>query len=277
MNKIVLALSFIVLILFSIIVAGSLLLNLEADEAEVKLYTFPISVGDKTCTVGVRSNYSVSDVRYFGILRYVSVDFRGSLRATVFCEIIVPGDLIWGELFVYKKGYIQSEDSYVLSNNGTHYSVQMTFKHIATVEVISIRGTEGVVEFPTPTPTPDQNEKPIYDVRIIEFKWTSDWVKGPVPGDWRFRNFITTIQNFVDIDVYGLTVEARIIANNSELVTATAILYGTLEGVLYGGESRELVGRVNIVLDELEQASGEWSNKIFVMLDDLVLYELAIP
>lgn len=130
---------------------------------------------------------------------------------------------------------------------------------------------------PTPSPTPDQNEKPIYDVRIIEFEWTSDWVKGPVPGDWRFRNFITPIQNFGDIDVDGLTVEVRIIANNSELETGTAILYGTLEGVLYGGESRELIGRVNIVLDELEQASGEWSNKIIVMLDDLVLYELSIP
>jgi len=127
---------------------------------------------------------------------------------------------------------------------------------------------------PTLTPTPDQNE---YDVRIVEFEWTSDWVRGPVPGDWRFRNFITTIQNFEDIDVDGLTVEVKIVANNSELQTATAILYDTLEGVLYVGESRDLIGRVNIELDELEKASGEWNNKIIVMLDDLVLYELAIP
>jgi len=144
-----------VLILFSIIIAGILLINLEEDKSEeVKLYTFPISVGEETYVISVRSNYSVSEVSYFGILRYVSVDFRGSLRETVFCEITVPTDLIWGELSVYKKDYIQSDDSYIMSNNGTHHSVQMIFYHIATVEVISIRGTEGVTESPSPTTTP---------------------------------------------------------------------------------------------------------------------------
>lgn len=127
---------------------------------------------------------------------------------------------------------------------------------------------------PTPTPTPDLNE---YDVRITEFEWTSDWVRGPVPGDWRFRNFITTIQNFGDIEADGLTIEVKIIANNTELQTGTAILYDTLDGVLYEGESRDLIGRVSIMLDELVQARGEWSNKIIIILDDLVLYELAIP
>ena len=146
MNRTILALSLIVVILVSIVVGGSLLLDLEENNyEEVKLYSFPILVGDKTYTVVVRSNYSVSDVSYFEILRYVSVDFRGSLRATVFCDIIIPADLIWGELSVYKKNYIQSENSYILSNNGTHHSVQMTFSHIATVEVISIRGTEGII------------------------------------------------------------------------------------------------------------------------------------
>ena len=146
MNRTILALSLIVVILVSIVVGGSLLLDLEENNyEEVKLYSFPILVGDKTYSVVVRSNYSVSDVSFFGILRYVSVDFRGSLRATVFCDIIIPADLIWGELSVYKKNYIQSENSYILSNNGTHHSVQMTFSHIATVEVISIRGTEGII------------------------------------------------------------------------------------------------------------------------------------
>ena len=81
------------IILVSIVVAGSLLLDLKEDkDEEVKSYTFPISVGNKTYAISVRSNYSVSDVSYFGILRYVSVNFRGSLRATVFCEIMIPAD-----------------------------------------------------------------------------------------------------------------------------------------------------------------------------------------
>ena len=148
------------LILFSIIVAGSLLVDWSENEAEeVKLYNFPISVGEKTYTISVRSNYSVSEARYIGILKYVSVDFRGSSRETVFCDITVPADLIWGELSVYKQGYKQGDDSYIMSNNGTHHSVQLTFNHVATVEVISIRGTEGVTpelpySSPEPTPTP---------------------------------------------------------------------------------------------------------------------------
>jgi hypothetical protein len=152
MNRVVVALSLIMIILVSIVVAGSLLLDLKEDkDEEVKSYTFPISVGNKTYAISVRSNYSVSDVSYFGILRYVSVNFRGSLRAAVFCEIMIPADLIWGELSVYRKDYIQNADSHILSNNGTYHSVQMTFNHIASVEVISIRGAEGVVpESPEP-------------------------------------------------------------------------------------------------------------------------------
>ena len=71
--------------------------------------------------------------------------------------------------------------------------------------------------------------------------------------------------------------EVKIIANISELQTWTHILYGTLDGLLYGGESRELIGRVTIGLDVLEQASGERTDKILVILDDSVLDELALP
>jgi hypothetical protein len=132
------------------------------------------------------------------------------------------------------------------------------------------------------TPPPDQNEKPnndvgIINVRIIKFEWTSYWVKGPVPGDVRFRHFNTTIQNSGNMEVNGLIVEVKIIANNSELQTWTHILYGTLDGLLHGGESRELIGRVTIGLDVLEQASGERTDKILVILDDSVLDELTLP
>ena len=130
---------------------------------------------------------------------------------------------------------------------------------------------------PTPTPTPDQNEKPIYDVKIIEFKWTSEWAKGPVPGDWRFRHFNATIQNFGNDEVDGLTIEVKIIANNTELQTTTHILYETLDGVLYVGESRELIGRVTIGLDILEQTSEDRTAKILAILTDLVLDDLVIP
>ena len=162
MKKTALAIILAVLILVTAIVARILLVDLAGDEEAVgKLYTFPISVGEKTYLISVRSNYSVSEVSYFGLLKSVSVDFRGSLRATVFFNITIPADLIWGELSVYWDSSKQSDDRYTMSNNGTHHSVQMPFYHTATVEQISIHGTEGIMpELPSSSPSPSQTPTP---------------------------------------------------------------------------------------------------------------------
>ena len=74
----------------------------------------------------------------------MTVDFFGPERATVFCNITVPADLIWGDISVHHQDYKQPDDKYVLYSNATHHSVQMTFYHLATVEQISLMGTEGV-------------------------------------------------------------------------------------------------------------------------------------
>ena len=142
MKKTALALVLVLVIIFSI-VAGILLVDWEEAE-EVKLYTFPLSVREETYIVTVRSNYSVSKVSYFGPLRYVTVNFFGSERATVFCNITVPTDLIWGDISVHHQDYKQPDDKYVLFSNATHHFVQIIFNHIATVEQISLMGTEGV-------------------------------------------------------------------------------------------------------------------------------------
>jgi hypothetical protein len=59
MNKRIMALALVLVISFSIIVSGILFIHLgEGEESASKLYTFPLSVGDKTYVVTVRSNYS---------------------------------------------------------------------------------------------------------------------------------------------------------------------------------------------------------------------------
>jgi hypothetical protein len=146
MKRTALVLTLVLLILFSI-VAGILLVNLaKNEEAAGKLYTFPVSVGEKTYIITVRTNWTSAPEVYLPEFpsKYVSVDFRGSLRATVFFNITIPADLIWGEISVIWKYYKQSDDRYTISNNGTHHSVQMTFYHTAVVEHFEIRGTEGV-------------------------------------------------------------------------------------------------------------------------------------
>jgi hypothetical protein len=139
-------LTLVVVILITAIVAGILLVDLaENEEAASKLYTYPVSVGEKTYIITVLTNWTSAPEVYLPEFdsKYVCVDFRGPERATVFFNITIPADLIWGEISVIWKYYIQSDDRYTISNNGTHHSVQMTFYHTASVEHFEIRGTEG--------------------------------------------------------------------------------------------------------------------------------------
>ena len=152
MNKSFLFFFLTVLVIGSLIVAGILLVNLSEDEVLLgELYKFPVLVGEKTYIITVRTNWtSAVEVYLPGIpINYVSVDFRGPLRANVFFNVTIPADLIWGEISVIWKYYEQSDDRYNLCYNATHHSVHMTFYHTAVVEHFEIRGTEGVMtEFP---------------------------------------------------------------------------------------------------------------------------------
>ena len=146
MKRTVLALTLVVVILITSIVAGILLVDLTGDEEAVsKLYTYPISVGEKTYIVTVSTNWTSAPKVYLPEIasKYVCCDFTGPNRETVGFNITVPTDLIWGNISLVWKYYEQNADRYTLSNNGTHNSVQMTFHHTATVEHFEIRGTEG--------------------------------------------------------------------------------------------------------------------------------------
>lgn len=146
MKRTVLALTLAVLILITSIVAGILLVDLTGDKEVSKLYTYPVSVGEKTYIITVITNWTSAPKVYLPEIasKYVCCDFIGPNRETVGFNITVPTDLIWGNISLVWKYYEQDADRYTLSNNGTHNSVQMTFNHTATVEHFEIRGTEGV-------------------------------------------------------------------------------------------------------------------------------------
>ncbi len=144
-KRISITLILISLLLFSIITATLLFDSSENESESNKLYTFPILVSDKTYTVSVRSNFSsIPEVNYFGLLKSVSVNFRGESENT-FCNITIPTDLVWGELSVYQHGYEMSESDYIQSSNSTHNSVYFLFDLTALVKDFEIMGTEGVI------------------------------------------------------------------------------------------------------------------------------------
>ncbi len=113
MKKTALAAAFVVLIIVIAIVGGILWSSLAGNDAPAgKLYTYPVSVGDETYLITVRTNWTSAPEVYLPeiALKYVSVDFRGPDRVPVFFNVTVPADLIWGDISVVWKYYEQSPD-----------------------------------------------------------------------------------------------------------------------------------------------------------------------
>jgi hypothetical protein len=144
-KKMPFAIALVLLILITSVAVGVLFAELTKTEAASELYNYPVSVGEKTYIITVRTNWVSEPEVYlpeFGS-KYVSVDFRGAEKASVFFNITVPTSLIGGNISVVWKYYTLSADRYTITNNGTHNFIQMTFNHTATVEHFEIHGTEG--------------------------------------------------------------------------------------------------------------------------------------
>ena len=141
MKRKMLALIVVVLLLVVTAATGILWFELKGN----KLYTYPFSVGQKTYTVSVLTNWDSAPKVTLSQsnLKFVSLDFVGSFRETVFYKITIPSDLLWGNISLVWKYYEQNPDRYILTNDGVYNSVQMTFLHTATTEHFEIHGTEG--------------------------------------------------------------------------------------------------------------------------------------
>ncbi|MEJ2242296.1 MAG: hypothetical protein P8Y18_09160 [Candidatus Bathyarchaeota archaeon] len=139
------------ILLFSslVVIVGVTLNPLEKGVAEAKLYTYPLSVGEKTYIVTIGSNYSSAPTVNLPQVpaNIVEFDFRGPPEDT-FCNITIPNDLIWGKLTVIDKYYVMDKANYVQTSNSTDTSIYFTFNHITHIALdkhFEIRGTEGVI------------------------------------------------------------------------------------------------------------------------------------
>jgi hypothetical protein len=114
------------------------------------LYTYPVSVGEKTYIITVSTNWTSSPkvdlAPETDPLKYVSIVFSNWSEETVFFNVTIPTDLLWGNISLVWKYYEQSPDRYTLSNNGTHNSVAMSCiikPYFSGMGYFMIRGTEG--------------------------------------------------------------------------------------------------------------------------------------
>jgi len=136
------------------LVTGLLLASLDlGQKEETKLFTYPLSVGNKTFIITVETNWdaertpSVTLLNVTDINRHsVELYFLGGSKKTISYNITIPTDLLWGDISLIKKYYLQDPDRYTLSNNGTHNSLQMTFEYVppfSGIGYFEILGTKG--------------------------------------------------------------------------------------------------------------------------------------
>ena len=147
MNKKVITFAIVLLVLFSVVVGAIIFVHLGGnDESAGKLYTFPLSVGEKTYIVTVLSNYSSAPEVYLPEIpaNMVEFDFKGPPENS-FCNITIPSDLIWGELTVIDKYYEMDQTRYTITSNSTNNSIYFTFDSIALTKHFEVRGTEGAI------------------------------------------------------------------------------------------------------------------------------------
>ena len=124
----------------------------------------------------------------------------------------------------------------------------------------------------------NQGENQTYDVKIADFKWTSNWGPGPVGVMWG-GSFNVTLHNMGNMDIEGLAVEVKQLANDSDVRSET-YFDGFNTNVTFGlhaGEISELEGTFMTSLDELDKAQGELTYKVVCILNSTILDELTLP
>ncbi len=135
------------------LLTGILLAGLEVvQERETNLFTYPLSVKEKTYIVTVETNWNeeraptVSLINSSDIPHAIELYFLGGSKKTISYNITIPTDLLWGNISLVWKYYLQNPDSYILTNNGTHNSLQRTFEYnppFSGTGYFEILGTEG--------------------------------------------------------------------------------------------------------------------------------------
>jgi len=116
-------------------------------------FTYPILVGDKTFILTVVTNWS--EEQEPSVILLNSSDNRhpielyflgGSAQKSISFKIDIPTDLLWGNISLIRKYYPVNPDNYILFNNGTYNSLEMTFDYqpfSSGSGYFEILGTEG--------------------------------------------------------------------------------------------------------------------------------------
>ena len=152
------------------------------------------------------------------------------------------------------------------------------------ISIVVIAGATWVILSQTENQIEPQVENQTYDVKIVDFKWTSGWGFGPVGTLWG-RSFNITLQNIGNMDAQGLYVDIKYLANNTEIWAETGLYSPGIIGYtaeynvlvsLNASETKELRGAFVTSLGISQQAQGDRSYAIRVIMNETILDEKVI-
>jgi hypothetical protein len=164
--------------------------------------------------------------------------------------------------------------------------MKRTLFAIFLISIVVIAGATAVILSQTENKVGDQ----IFEVNIVDFKWRSNW--GPAGGGIHWgRGFNITLQNLGNKAVEGLSVDVKLLVNNTELLSWTGLYgpgingytaeYNGYDGKLNANETLELRGYFMSRLDVLDKAhvwdEGQKAFFIITVTDDTILDELTLP
>jgi len=142
-----------ILLIAALLIAGILIAVIYFNQEKINMYTYPLSANNKTYIVTLETNWNEENAPSVSLLNTslgspgVELYFLGATEEkTISYNITIPTDLLWGNISLVKKYYLQDPESYTLINNGTHNCLHMTFDYVpffSGIGYFNIFGTEG--------------------------------------------------------------------------------------------------------------------------------------
>lgn len=104
-------------------------------------------IDSKDYPVTVDSGSTILGFEFNQTERQLSLNVTGKTGTSGFCDVVVPGNLLWGTFSLSMDGYALVEgDDYSETYNGTHYAFHISYIHSShTIEIVA---SEGIPEFP---------------------------------------------------------------------------------------------------------------------------------
>jgi len=104
-------------------------------------------IDSKDYPVTVDSDSTILGFEFNQTERQLSLNVTGKTGTSGSCDVVVPGNLLWGTFSLSMDGYALVEgDDYSQTYNGTHYTFHISYIH--STHTIEIIGSEGIPEFP---------------------------------------------------------------------------------------------------------------------------------